>query len=239
MMGFKCVYVMKSNNGAVKIGVSQDVGQRIKSLETKDLKIVEHWNTEPCENPFEVERKCHEHFALDALGHEWFSIDYSVAIETVKRIYSEYAKLERDCHLACLPREEDDTLDALYEKLFTARPSKIHKFLRLRTESKFNYLKGFELLDIWYADVEYMVGENGPIHGSVPAIALTNGTIVFEIACIKDKFILKDVCSLECFNGKKMIPIADAYGRDALRQVRIANRFRHYKELWDDDESFL
>ena len=59
----KYVYVMKSANGLVKIGVSKNIEERIISIQyASGFKIEKYKNTNLLKNAYEVEKAVHEYF---------------------------------------------------------------------------------------------------------------------------------------------------------------------------------
>jgi hypothetical protein len=94
-MMWKNIYVLRASDGLVKIGVSQNVEERIKQIENVRCKIEDYFITNPCVNYLEVERKCHDLLREGWMGNEWFEIDYIDAIEKVKEVFFRYARNEK------------------------------------------------------------------------------------------------------------------------------------------------
>lgn len=103
--GFKCVYVLKSSNGNVKIGVSADVKKR-KSFFTSGsgYEIVDYRFTKPCSNAFMLEKQIHKYFENYRLKGEWFSCTFEEALEYVENLFLDFARFEK---------KEDHTVENL------------------------------------------------------------------------------------------------------------------------------
>lgn len=84
-------YVMKNENGLVKIGVSRDVDFRKNTLEHAGGYYIDTpFKVVSKRNAFEIESMLHDYFSKEKKIGEWFDIDYNNAIE--KTI--EYSKLK-------------------------------------------------------------------------------------------------------------------------------------------------
>lgn len=92
---WKSVYIMQSDSGQIKIGISKNVKKRKKSLENSGfMKITNYYKTRPCSNPFEIERAMHKHFEKFRLRGEWFSCEAGDAITVLDNVFSEMAKFD-------------------------------------------------------------------------------------------------------------------------------------------------
>lgn len=92
---WKHVYAMLANDGKIKIGISKDVLERVKAIQnTKEIKIIDVFETDMCSNPHTIERMCHELFKNSHVFGEWFKIDFDVAIDRIEDIFRKYAKFE-------------------------------------------------------------------------------------------------------------------------------------------------
>lgn len=102
---FRRVYVLKSSNGNVKIGVSADVEKR-KSYFTSGsgYEIVDYRFTKPCSNAFFIEKSAHKHFENCRLEGEWFSCGFEEALMCVERMFTDLARFEE---------QEDHTVENL------------------------------------------------------------------------------------------------------------------------------
>ena len=80
-----CVYLLKKENGLVKIGVSLNPLARIKALQTHFAeKLVDVYISEPTENYKEIEVKCHKFFKEKRVIGEWFNVDLKLAKERIE-----------------------------------------------------------------------------------------------------------------------------------------------------------
>lgn len=94
---WKNIYAMKSDDGYVKIGISKNPEKRAKSLENRKFKVVDVFYTEPCSNPYTIERICHEKLSSKRVFGEWFNVDFEKAKEVVSQTFSQSAVFnERD-----------------------------------------------------------------------------------------------------------------------------------------------
>lgn len=93
---FKRIYILKSSNGNVKIGVSSAVERR-KSYFTSGsgYDIIDYRFTKPCSNAFEIEKIVHKHFEGFRLKGEWFSCKFEEAIEFVENAFANFAFFEK------------------------------------------------------------------------------------------------------------------------------------------------
>ncbi len=88
MNDWKHVYVLLSENGNVKIGVSKNVMKRIKAIEgASGYKICDFFITEKCSNAYEIENELHKTFSGKKLYGEWFYIDFKKAIKETREVY--------------------------------------------------------------------------------------------------------------------------------------------------------
>ena len=88
----KSIYVLLADDGTVKIGVSNNVNHRKRTIENYTGKIIQKfYYTSLCSNPFEIESNAHNHFKSNRIYGEWFDIDYDSACEYVKYLYNNMA----------------------------------------------------------------------------------------------------------------------------------------------------
>ena len=88
----KSIYVLLANDGSVKIGVSNNVEHRKRTLENYTGKTIqEYYYTPLCSNPFEIESSAHNYFKENRIYGEWFDIDYNDACEYVRDLYDNIA----------------------------------------------------------------------------------------------------------------------------------------------------
>lgn len=84
-------YVMKNENGLVKIGISKDIDVRQKTLEyASGYEIVDIFYTKPLRKANIVESELHKYFNKSRKLGEWFYVDYDKAVEKTK----EFAQIE-------------------------------------------------------------------------------------------------------------------------------------------------
>lgn len=84
----KCLYVFKLSDGSIKIGVSKNPEQRIKTLSKQSgKKITTKWYSEPLENAFKIEKDLHSFFSKHRLEGEYFQIDFNDVLSAVKDKY--------------------------------------------------------------------------------------------------------------------------------------------------------
>lgn len=96
-MDWKSVYVMKESNGLIKIGVSKNVEQRKKTIEsTFGISVHNLFSTNPCSNPFEIEAFMHRLFSNERVYGEWFWCDYGHAVSELKKAFDNMAKFDEN-----------------------------------------------------------------------------------------------------------------------------------------------
>lgn len=75
-------YVMKNENGLVKIGISHDVEFRKRTLENAGGYYIPYvYKTISKIRAFDVESMLHDYFSLDRKLGEWFEINYDEAVK--------------------------------------------------------------------------------------------------------------------------------------------------------------
>lgn len=84
------VYLMRSENGRYKIGVSINPEERLKQLQKQypmiKIDLVDyHWNP----NYLGWERELHDSFSEFALGREWFALP-EWAVNGIKELFNEW-----------------------------------------------------------------------------------------------------------------------------------------------------
>lgn len=83
---WKSIYIMESNGGEIKIGISKNVKKRKKSIENSGMiRIINVYKTIPCSNPYEIERLMHKHFENFRICGEWFLCDMGAAIYVLEK----------------------------------------------------------------------------------------------------------------------------------------------------------
>ena len=88
---WKSVYVMLSDDGNVKIGVSSNISNRISQIELCKH-IIKTFSTEMCSNAYSIESKVHEILQEHKTHGEWFNVEFDIAVNIVKNIFSSNAK---------------------------------------------------------------------------------------------------------------------------------------------------
>ena len=87
--GYRCVYVIVSDYGPIKIGVSDDVEKRLSQIQDGSfatLQIYDYWWLVDSKIAMRLERSAHDHFAERRVRGEWFSVppeDAALAIEEI------------------------------------------------------------------------------------------------------------------------------------------------------------
>lgn len=96
MNNLKRVYVLKSSNGNVKIGVSVNVEQRKNYfISGSGYDIIDCYFTKPCSNAFEIEKLVHEYLCDYRMKGEWFSCNFDKAIKFTESIFTNFARFKK------------------------------------------------------------------------------------------------------------------------------------------------
>lgn len=83
------VYIVEKEDGAVKIGISQDVQKRIRALSKQGgFKVVNQFYTEPCSNAHEIEREMHLKYKRFRIDGEWFKISFDTGVSALKNTFN-------------------------------------------------------------------------------------------------------------------------------------------------------
>jgi len=100
MTEIRCVYVISSAYGPVKVGISDDPDKRIRALATASpFKLTLSFVAEAKWYPnqaADVERAVHAQLAAHALQGEWFSVPVDAAIDAVKSAMRSTAAVRLD-----------------------------------------------------------------------------------------------------------------------------------------------
>lgn len=108
-MDWKSIYVMQESGGNVKIGVSRNVAQRRKTLESVyGINIKNVYRTPFCANCFEIEAIMHNKFKSEKIHGEWFSCNYGKAVKELKHLFDGIAILE-------YPYDKSGFIDSIIE----------------------------------------------------------------------------------------------------------------------------
>ena len=99
-------YVMKNENGLVKIGISKDVDFRRKTLEcVGGYFITDIYSTLSIQKAINVESQLHDYFANSRKVGEWFEIDYDLAVKKTQ----DFSKVKLENHDNNTVKEKLDT----------------------------------------------------------------------------------------------------------------------------------
>lgn len=91
----KRIYIIENENGMIKIGISQEVENRINVLANQGgFKVVNIYSTKPCSNSYELKHYIHEQLNSYRIRGEWFRISFGDAVKQVSKIYAEMAHFE-------------------------------------------------------------------------------------------------------------------------------------------------
>lgn len=95
----KSIYVIRTDDGSVKVGISKNVDARMKAIQCNSgKKIVDSYATGICSNAIEIESKAKEHFALKNIMGEWFSCEFDEMVNFVKSTYENNAQMDYVCN---------------------------------------------------------------------------------------------------------------------------------------------
>lgn len=89
----KTVYALDMSNGTVKIGVTQNLAQRIARIEGHSgLIVLRHFESKTFSdgNAFAIERACHKTFAAERTNGEFFAIKFEDAVAEIERRVDDY-----------------------------------------------------------------------------------------------------------------------------------------------------
>lgn len=117
---WKSIYIMQSEYGDVKIGISKNVDKRRKTIESNRMaKITNCYKTKPCSNAHEIETAMHRYFSDKRIYGEWFSCDMGTAIQKLDNVFLRMAKFEvKDCSKSVLDgfmREQSERIIGVEE----------------------------------------------------------------------------------------------------------------------------
>lgn len=102
-------YVMKNENGLVKIGISKDVSFRKTVLEyASGYRITDVYKIKSVSKASTIESKLHRYFDENKKLGEWFNLDYKKAVEKTK----EFSKLSIDENIE--KSDESDSIGLLH-----------------------------------------------------------------------------------------------------------------------------
>lgn len=120
----KCVYVLEMNSDLVKIGQTNNVQRRIKSISSSSgFKILKHYETDfvDSKNAREIEKACHEAFADRRTSGEFFDITFEEACEELNKYADQIAEAHKKIVEFLAMRKKNmasDDFTPFEEKLF-------------------------------------------------------------------------------------------------------------------------
>ena len=88
----KCIYViLNTENGRIKIGMSSNVSKRFEALKySGGCKLELLYNTLPVVNAYIFESRLHKIFSEYRYIGEWFTVDFTTAIDMIKKLTVDY-----------------------------------------------------------------------------------------------------------------------------------------------------
>lgn len=102
----KHIYVVENERGAVKIGISQDVSNRIKVLSKQGgFKPINVYHTKMCSNGYEIENKIHKKLEPYRIDGEWFKLSFNEAVKVVNDIFECEAKFNVKKQRCIMPED--------------------------------------------------------------------------------------------------------------------------------------
>lgn len=108
------VYIIEKEDGAVKIGISQEAQKRIRTLSKQGgFKIVNQFHTEPCSNAHEIKREMHIKHKEFRVDGEWFKMSFDTGVDALKNIFNAKASFS--------PKEEKILFPEDIEELFAQK----------------------------------------------------------------------------------------------------------------------
>lgn len=91
----KSVYVFQNDIGDIKIGVSENVEFRRKTIQSiSGYEIKREFHTLPCSNAFEIETRLHKFFSMKKKSGEWFHIPFETAVEITNKFFEDIAEFK-------------------------------------------------------------------------------------------------------------------------------------------------
>lgn len=158
--GWKSIYVMKSNDGKIKIGVSKCPDKRKKTLESLlNIQILEKYETELCSNSYQIESILHKYFSAYRIYGEWFSCKYELAVSVLNDKFEEMAEFNnRSDRITILDSFMEDTNHIIsskeeYVKFLECNLEKLSEALVLMEETNEKLFQIAEhLINCLYSD---------------------------------------------------------------------------------------
>lgn len=157
---WKSIYIMKSNDGKVKIGVSKCPNKRKKNLESLlNIQILEKYETELCSNSYQIESIMHKYFSDYRIYGEWFSCEYEVAVSVLANKFKEMAEFKKHTTEGTILDSFMEDINCVissnekYVKLLEHSVEKLSEILVLREEENEKLFQISEhLLNCLYSD---------------------------------------------------------------------------------------
>lgn len=88
----KRIYIIESERSAIKIGISQDVEKRIRTLSKQGgFKVKNLYYTEYCSNAYSIEHDIHLMYKDKCIDSEWFDVPFKDAVSALKNMFYERA----------------------------------------------------------------------------------------------------------------------------------------------------
>lgn len=108
----KCIYVLKAQDGSVKVCVSRDISKRKNVVQGQSgRKIVDCFFTDMCSNSYQIELEVKKRFSSKKMEGEWFVADFEAVKNTVVSVFIEMHKEEI--------KKESDGIDRLLDFIFS------------------------------------------------------------------------------------------------------------------------
>ena len=86
----KSVYVLETDTGLIKIGISTNPDRRIALIETASgFSIVKRYIASPCVNASKIEKEAHRHFAHVRKKGEYFLCAFFEAVQKVTELHKQ------------------------------------------------------------------------------------------------------------------------------------------------------
>lgn len=83
----KSIYIIKFRDGTIKIGVSKNPQQRIKTIERNSGRVaIENFISKEVENSFEIEMKIKNRFKENNIKGEFYNQDYKEVLNFTKEL---------------------------------------------------------------------------------------------------------------------------------------------------------
>lgn len=82
------MYVVETESGKIKIGITTDPKTRMKSLKTITFeKIINQFLSIKCSDYMDIEKELHDYFNDKRLNGEWFDVPFEDAVNKFNTIY--------------------------------------------------------------------------------------------------------------------------------------------------------